>query len=161
MNIKTVDQLHGVNVMNNKHYLINEDTGVNYQDIPPWRSYTLYTEGYNWEELVKEAWIEEVDQDGGTIADYPLAEASDEVLAASYTIISSHLLERVNPIASLVTLPSKLIFDIIESGESEFYPLLNYLFSIGYTNFSPNELLAIKNHLDKMQEIEQLTKRQQ
>jgi len=72
-------------------YHINTDIGLDYQDTPPWRSYTLETSGNTRSSLMSNAWIEEVDQDGGTIDSYDMESFSSEVLKAVRATIEDHL----------------------------------------------------------------------
>lgn len=58
-----------------KYYKINTDLGIDYQDAGPWRSYVLTAQGTTFKELLKDATIEEVDQDGGTLNYYGIEDA--------------------------------------------------------------------------------------
>lgn len=61
-------------------YGIDTDLGVSYQDIGPWRSYQLTAYGDSFNELLEDASISEIDQDGGELAGpYPLEDATNEV----------------------------------------------------------------------------------
>ncbi len=60
-------------------YGIDTDLGVSYQDEGPWRSYQLTASGDTLEELLEDANIAEIDQDGGDLDFYPLEDASNEV----------------------------------------------------------------------------------
>lgn len=66
---------------------ISTDIGVHYQDEPPWRSYYLETSGDTLIELIDNAQISEIDQDGDEIRTYELNEASNEVIKAAEKII--------------------------------------------------------------------------
>lgn len=68
--------------MLNKYIVNAEDIGIDYQDEGEWRSYRVYTEGLTIKECVDNAWIEECDQDGGTITDYPLINSMTDVYEA-------------------------------------------------------------------------------
>lgn len=56
-------------------YNIDTDLGINYQDIPPWRSYQLTTHGNTMAELIENAVIAEVDQYGDDLDYYGLSDA--------------------------------------------------------------------------------------
>lgn len=58
---------------------IDEDLGIMYQDSGPWRSYQLTASGNTFEELLEDATISEVDQDGGELNCYGLDDADTEV----------------------------------------------------------------------------------
>jgi hypothetical protein len=53
-------------------YSVDCDTGIEHRDSGPWRSYHLTAEGSTLEELLESAHIWEIDQDGGSLSDYPL-----------------------------------------------------------------------------------------
>ncbi len=73
--------------MKTAKFNIDCDLGINYQDEPPWRSYQLTTLGDGITELIEEACISEVDQEGGDLACYGLNEASDDVREAAEDMI--------------------------------------------------------------------------
>ena len=60
-------------------YSIDTNLDVSYGDIGQWRSYHLDTSGDNLKELLDNANISEIDQDGGDIDNYGLNECSTEV----------------------------------------------------------------------------------
>lgn len=62
-----------------KNIRINTDLGLDYQDEGPWRSYELYTYGESLTELLENATIGEIDQDGGELDCYNLKGASNEI----------------------------------------------------------------------------------
>jgi len=72
-------------------YSIDTDLGVSYQDAGPWRSYTLVSSGDTLEELLNEASISEVDQDGGDLDCYSLADAPSEVETAALNCIHAKI----------------------------------------------------------------------
>lgn len=74
--------------MAKKEIQIDEDLGVNYQDEGPWRSYQLTTHGSDLFDLLDNATIEEVDQDGGELNSYGINEASLEVYSAAQILIA-------------------------------------------------------------------------
>lgn len=51
-------------------YNIQEEMGIDYQDIAPWRSYHLEAWGNSYDELIENALITEMDRDGGDIDTY-------------------------------------------------------------------------------------------
>lgn len=63
------------------------DIGVDYQDSPPWRSYSLSASGDTFNDLVERATITETDQDGGELNSYGISKASDEVRYAVLRIL--------------------------------------------------------------------------
>jgi hypothetical protein len=69
-----------------KYSVVEEDIGVNYQDCGPWRSYGVDSFGNSLEELMENATVFEVDQDGGElncygIDDCPTQEVYNAVIA--------------------------------------------------------------------------------
>jgi len=61
-------------------YSIDIDLGVEYLDIPPWRSYNLTACGDNIDQLLNDAMIAEIDQDGGDLNNYDIDNTpSDEI----------------------------------------------------------------------------------
>ncbi len=75
-----------------KNVSIDESLGIDYLDEGPWRDYALVTEGRSIYELTMNAYIAEVDQDGGELAFYPLADASVEVEQAAINLIKAYVL---------------------------------------------------------------------
>lgn len=59
------------------------ELGVEYRDAGPWRSYELTAEGSTYLELLDDATIAEIDQDGGELAVYGLDDAPNEVIEAA------------------------------------------------------------------------------
>lgn len=59
------------------------DLGVDYQDAGPWRSYGLESHGETIEELFENAYVYEIDQDGGELNHYHIEDASTEVYKAA------------------------------------------------------------------------------
>ena len=55
------------------------DLGIDYADIPPWRSYSLDTHGKTLDECLENATIEEIDQDGGTLRCYGVDDSEPNV----------------------------------------------------------------------------------
>ena len=55
--------------MNLKKLIIEEyvDLGIMHQDSGPWRSYELSTSGYTLEELRENAYVSQIDKDGGEL----------------------------------------------------------------------------------------------
>ena len=59
-----------------------EDIGIDYADEGEWRNYRLCTEGNSYKECMDNAWIEECDQDGGTLREYQLNDSEKEIYNA-------------------------------------------------------------------------------
>lgn len=72
-------------------YQIDTDLGIDYADCGPWRSYHLTTDGNTKAELIENATIAEVDQDGGELNDYGLKQCDREVEAAVHREINRAL----------------------------------------------------------------------
>ncbi len=66
---------------------IDQHLEVEYQDEGPWRSFDLKAEGNSYEQILDDAAIFEIDQDGGELRCYGLSEASEEVRAAAMKVI--------------------------------------------------------------------------
>lgn len=69
------------------------DLGIDYADSGPWRSYDLNTHGTNYDELLANATIAEIDQDGGDLACYGYDGCSNEVAIAVEEAIKAALEE--------------------------------------------------------------------
>jgi len=72
---------------------IEQHLDIDYQDIPPWRSYELHFDGTNLKEILETAMITEVDQDGGALRTYGVEDASDEIQEAAYAVIQDKLIK--------------------------------------------------------------------
>lgn len=70
---------------------VDTDLGIDWQDAGPWRSFRLYSEGSTFDELRANAWIEEVDQDGGTLRDYGLDKAEYAVAREAVSVLTRAL----------------------------------------------------------------------
>lgn len=68
--------------------IINETLKYEFQDAGPWRSYSLDSQGDNLEELLNNATISEIDEDGGTIRFYSLDEANNKLYDEALEIIT-------------------------------------------------------------------------
>lgn len=73
-------------------YWIEQDLDIDYADNGRWRSYQLYANGDSLAELIKEATISEIDQDGGEIRSYSLHDCSSEVFNAAIIIIENKVI---------------------------------------------------------------------
>lgn len=73
--------------MRTVEFYIEEELPINYQDAGPWRSYHLEAAGNTYEELLTDAYIAEVDQDGGELNFYPLSEAGNAVYDAAERVL--------------------------------------------------------------------------
>ena len=51
-------------------YHIDENLEIDFQDCGQWRSYHIYTQGDTLQELIEDATISEIDQDGGELDCY-------------------------------------------------------------------------------------------
>lgn len=69
--------------------MINIETTLDsdFQDSGPFRSYELIARGNSIEELLKDAWIFEIDQDGGECSDYELSKATNRLYDLANRII--------------------------------------------------------------------------
>lgn len=72
-------------------YSIDAEMGVSYQDSGQWRSFHLETSGDSLSEMLDNATVSEVDQDGGTIDAYDLREASSQIKNVGFRIISGRV----------------------------------------------------------------------
>lgn len=63
------------------------DIGIDFADAGPWRSYQLETSGDTFDQMVQNATVSEIDQDGGTLSAYGLDEASSQIEAACLRLI--------------------------------------------------------------------------
>ena len=72
----------------NKLFIEEDDLEVFYQDVGPWRSYSLSTSGISISELVENGWIFEIDQDGGELDSYALEDAPNDVIKAAIDCIN-------------------------------------------------------------------------
>jgi len=68
-------------------YSIDTDLGIDFADAGQWRSYQIETSGDSFNELVQNATVSEVDQDGGTIDAYGIDDASSEIETAALRLI--------------------------------------------------------------------------
>ena len=77
---------------------INIDTELStpYEDSRQWRSYHLTASGRDLLELVHDATISEVDQDGGDIMSYGLEDAPQDVREEAGLVIATHVYIKKN-----------------------------------------------------------------
>jgi hypothetical protein len=75
-----------------KKYMIDEDTGLSTPD-GPFRSYHVVANGDNLDEMLDDAWIYEMDQDGESMGDGALGDYPKVVYIRVETMIDG-LLER-------------------------------------------------------------------
>ncbi len=73
------DQEMGFPAQRRVKYNIDQDLGIEYADEGPWRSYQFTASGDSLLELVEDAQISEVDQDGGDLRCYGLDEATEKM----------------------------------------------------------------------------------
>lgn len=74
-----------------KEFVFNAaDMGINYADEGPWRSYSLDSYGLTFADLLNNATIEEIDQDGGSLRWYGLDDCpTNEVYDRAYAMLLS------------------------------------------------------------------------
>ena len=68
-------------------YHIDTEIGIDFADAGPWRSYHLDTSGDSFNEMIQNATVSEIDQDGGELDCYELRQASDEIETACLRLI--------------------------------------------------------------------------
>lgn len=68
-------------------YSVDTDLGIDWQDAGPWRSYQLTASGDNLSALLKDAYISEIDQDGGDLDNYSLKNCDGEVWEKSVKLL--------------------------------------------------------------------------
>jgi Fe-S-cluster containining protein len=71
--------------------LIDCEIGIDYADCGPWRSYHVYAEGETVEQLMNDATISEVGQDGGDLDSYSFAGASETIQDKLISIFEASL----------------------------------------------------------------------
>ena len=71
---------------------VDVELPTEYRDSGQWRSYRLTSFGRTLQQLVREAAIEEVDQDGGTIAYYGLEDAPRDVEKDAVLVLATRIL---------------------------------------------------------------------
>lgn len=72
-------------------YSIDTEMGVSFQDAGPWRSYHIETSGDSLYEMLDNATVSEVDQDGGTLDAYELRESTSQIQNVGFRIISDRV----------------------------------------------------------------------
>jgi hypothetical protein len=72
-----------------KYSIQNAQTELDRSDADGWRSFNVSAEGNDLVELISNAQIEEVDQEGGTTDQYPLKDATVDLQAAAISILFS------------------------------------------------------------------------
>lgn len=68
---------------------IESNLEIDYRDVPPWRSFEVSARGNSVSEMLVDATISEIDQDGGEIRSYGLEDASNEVSQRAESLIAS------------------------------------------------------------------------
>lgn len=63
------------------------DLGIEWQDAGPWRNYEIQAHGSTYAELIEDATISEIDQDGGELNCYGINDASTSVALAAQKVI--------------------------------------------------------------------------
>lgn len=71
-----------------------DDIGVEYRGPGPWKNYALYSQGRTLDELIEEAAITEVDQDGGELRTYGIDDCCGEVEVSVLKILEEELREK-------------------------------------------------------------------
>lgn len=74
-----------------RYVIDDDDIGIDYRDCGPWRSYRMDSYGDTREELIANATIAEVDQDGGELDCYGLADAPNDVYERCEQIIDQEI----------------------------------------------------------------------
>lgn len=69
--------------------VIDQELSIDFCDEGPWRSYLLITEGYDFDQLTAEAYISEIDQDGGELDSYSIDDAPSDVGECAIELIKS------------------------------------------------------------------------
>ena len=77
--------------MKPKFLLDIDDLGVEYQDAGPWRDYSMQSEGDSKDDLLSNAQISEIDQDGGELRNYSLSSIGGELARAGEKAIEGYL----------------------------------------------------------------------
>jgi hypothetical protein len=136
-------------------FSIDEDTGVDFCDAGVWRSYQVSGYGDTASELYQSLTISEVDQDGGELDTYNLAEAREDVIEAAMHIFTRALLGALqdrkpllNPETSRLSI--QVQFKLTSAQPKDLYEALNVLFKLGYGPLSEADINATKLYLDKL-----------
>lgn len=66
---------------------IDEDLGIEWRDAGPFRSFNLSAQGETLSEMLEDATISEIDQDGGELDCYGLEDAPKDVEDAAFNLI--------------------------------------------------------------------------
>jgi len=74
-------------------YYIDKELGIDWQDAGPWRSFHLTASGCSEKELVEDATIAEIDQDGGELDCYGLDDCGTEVYETVMDLINETVME--------------------------------------------------------------------
>lgn len=85
--------------MTTKYVIDHADLEVDHADEGEWRSYHLSAQGNTLAELLADAHITEVDQDGGELNTYHLVDARDDVSLAAFHEIEETLVLFLEPVA--------------------------------------------------------------
>jgi len=129
-------------------YIIDiPDLGVVYEDAGPWRSYTMVTWGDNYSDLIDNADISEVDQDGGELATYDYGECTGEVALA----VERACMHATREMAGV--LPIRLKHAILAIGSLNYGAVVWGLEELDLGPFTQDNLDCIKRHLGKLQRI--------
>jgi hypothetical protein len=76
-------------------FCIDTTLDVQYRDIGPWRSYQLYTTGDSLDEMIKNATVSEIDQDGGDLDTYELNDCTTKVELECLELIHAEVLKKI------------------------------------------------------------------
>lgn len=82
--------------------VIDTDTEVDFADSGAWRSFQLTTHGSSLTELMTNATIAEIDQDGGDINCYDLEDASNEIQDVCDCIIAREFVKALDALKTKV-----------------------------------------------------------
>lgn len=75
-------------------YGIDTELGISYQDIGPWRSYHFNTSGDSLQELIDNAVVSEIDQDGGELDCYGIHDGTYELGSLCLELIHEEILRK-------------------------------------------------------------------
>lgn len=78
------------------YMVIEKQLDTMHSDEGPWKSYELYAEGNNLDQLMETAIISEIDQDGDDLRHYSIGNASWEVFKEAEQIILEHCNKEFN-----------------------------------------------------------------
>jgi hypothetical protein len=75
-------------------YQIDTELGIDFADEGMWRSYHIEASGDSLIEMIQNATVSEIDQDGGTIDAYGLVDASPQIENASLDVLKEYVFKQ-------------------------------------------------------------------